>query len=195
MRGLTRGASTLIGVAAGGFLIWWAGSALPAEGDATIGEFWWAVGLIAAAGLIVALSQLLGGWTKWGRPRVSRNVLLLGFLPALVAGGWAVVAAEPGDHWLGSHVRDWSDDIGLESIVGDLATVWPALAFGVGLVLGLMFDTAGPRTEPVNGVRPGVAPAAAEPEDRRGPSSESETEVETPQPDDPTRVDVPRGEQ
>jgi hypothetical protein len=192
MRGLTRGASTLIGVAAAGFLIWWAGSALPAEGAATIGEFWWAVGLIAAAGLIVALSQLVGGWTKWGRPRVSGNVFLLGFLPALVAGGWAVVAAEPGNHWLGSHVRDWSDDIGLEGLVGDLAKVWPALAFGVGLVLGLTFDTAGPRTEPVpDDLRPDVTRTAAEPEDRREPPREREPEVETPQSDAPTRVDAP----
>ena len=153
MRGLTRGAMTLIGVAVAGFLIWFGASALPSEGDASIGEFWWAVGLIAAAGLTMALSQLLGGWTKWGRPRISRNVFLFGFVPALIAGGWAVVAAEPGDHWLGSHVRSWSDDIGLESLVGDLAKVWPAIAFGVGLVLGLTLDTSGPRTEPVGADR------------------------------------------
>jgi hypothetical protein len=148
MQGLTRGAMTLVGVVVAGFLIWWGATALPAEGDATIGEFWWAAALIAAAGLVMALSQLLGGWTKWGRPRISGNVFLLGFLPALIAGGWVVVAAEPGDHWLGSHVRDWSDDIGLEGLVGDLAKVWPVLAFGVGLAFGLTFDTTGPRTEP-----------------------------------------------
>ncbi len=145
MRGLTRGAATLLGVAVAGFLIWWGASALPAEGDATRGEFWWAVALIAAAGLVMALSQLLGGWTKWGWPHISGNVFLLGFLPALIAGGWAVAAAEPGEHWLGRHVRDWSDDIGLESLVGDLVKVWPALAFGVGLVLGLTLDTTGRR--------------------------------------------------
>ena len=61
MQGLTRGAMTLFGVVVAGFLIWWGASALPGEGDATIGEFWWAAGLIAAAGLIMALSQLLGG--------------------------------------------------------------------------------------------------------------------------------------
>src|SRR5215211_4517407 len=92
MQGLTRGAMTLLGVVGAGFLIWWGASALPGEGDATIGEFWWAAALIAAAGLIMALSQLLGGWTKWGRPRISGNVFLLGFLPALIAGGWVVLA-------------------------------------------------------------------------------------------------------
>jgi hypothetical protein len=175
---------TLIGVVVAGFLIWWGASALPSEGDATIGEFWWAVALIAAAGLVMALSQLLGGWTKWGRPRISGNVFLLGFLPALIAGGWAVVAAESGDHWLGSHVRNWSDDIGLESIVEDLAKVWPALAFGVGLVLGLTFDTADRRREPVPAdERTAVAPATGEPEDRRVPVGEQEKEVRTPEPE------------
>jgi hypothetical protein len=175
VRGLTRGATTLIGVAVAGFLVWWGASALPAEGDATIGEFWWAASLIAAAGLIVALSQLVGGWTKWGRPRISRNVLLVGFLPALIAGGWVVVAAESGDHWLGSHVRDWSRDIGLESVVEDLVKVWPALAFGVGLVLGLAFDTAGPRKEPVSEVE-------------RPRDGEREAAAKTPEPEAPTGV-------
>src|SRR4029453_11737041 len=108
MQGLTRGAMTLFGVVVAGFLIWWGASALPSEGDASLGEFWWAAALIAAAGLIMALSQLLGGWTKWGWPRVSGNVFLLGFLPALIAGGWVVAAAEAGDHWLRSPPRGWA---------------------------------------------------------------------------------------
>jgi hypothetical protein len=203
MQGLTRGAMTLIGVAAAGFLIWWATTALPSEGDATLGEFWWAVALIAAAGLVLALSQLLGGWTKWGRPGVSGNVFLLGFLPALIVGGWAVLAAEPGDHWLGSHVRDWSNDIGLEGLVGDLSKAWPALAFGVGTVLGLTLDTSGPRREPVEAAAPAEAPAPAEPAppapaEREAwgvPAGERQTEVQRPAPEAPTRVDVPRREE
>lgn len=190
MQGLTRGAMTLLGVVVAGFLIWWGASALPGEGDPTIGEFWWAAGLIATAGLIMALSQLLGGWTKWGWPRVSGKVFLLGFLPALIAGGWVVVAAEPGDHWLGSHVRDWSDDIGLENLVGDLVKAWPALAFGVGLAFGFTFDTTGPRTEPAlepgrppideDAGDPGLGARNREPDDRRVPSGEGETQPETP---------------
>jgi hypothetical protein len=201
MPGLTRAAMTLVGVVVAGFLIWWGASALPREGDATIGEFWWAAGLIAAAGLIMALSQLLGGWTKWGWPRISGNVFLLGFLPALIAGGWVVVAAEPGDHWLGSHVRDWSDDIGLENLVGDLMKAWPALAFGVGLALGLTFDTTGPRTKPVpepgrapieeDAGQPGPEARNREPDERRV----SIGEEETPQPDAPPRSGPPRPEE
>lgn len=200
MQGLTRGAMTLFGVVVAGFLIWWGASALPGEGDASIGEFWWAAGLIAAAGLIMALSQLLGGWTKWGWPRVSGNVFLLGFLPALIAGGWVVVAAEPGDHWLGSHVRDWSDDIGLENLVGDLMKAWPALAFGVGLAFGLTFDTTGRTTKPVP--EPGRPPieedagepgleAGREPNHRRVPTREGAT----PQPEAPPRSGEPGREE
>ena len=201
MQGLTRGAATLIGVAAAGFLIWFGASALPSRGEATIGEFWWAVGLIAAAGLVMALSQLLGGWTKWGRPHISRNVFLLGFLPALIAGGWVVLAAEPANHWLGSHVRDWSNDLGLESLVGDLLKAWTAIAFGVGLALGLSFDTAGPRRETE---RPVVEEADAPPEreavdgepDRQPvPAGDRKAEGEPPEPEAPTRSDVTRREE
>jgi hypothetical protein len=160
MTGLTRGALTLIGVAVAGFLIWLGADALPGgRGEASTGEFWWAATFIALAGLTMALSQLLGGWTKWGWPRVSFNVFLLGFLPALIVGGWVVAAGEPGDAWLGSHVRDWSEDIGIEGLVGDLLKVWPAVAFGVGLTFGLTFDTTGPRTDSVRWRRRRKVPA------------------------------------
>ena len=45
---------------------------------------------------MIALSQLLGGWTKWGWPQVSGKVFLVGFLPTLIAGGWILAAQEPG---------------------------------------------------------------------------------------------------
>ena len=200
MRGLTRGAATLIGVAVAGFLIWFGATALPSDGDATIGEFWWAVALIAAAGLVMALSQLLGGWTKWGRPHISRNVFLLGFLPALIAGGWVVLAAEPANHWLGSHVRDWSDDIGLESLVADLLKVWPAIAFGVGLALGLSFDTTGPRDAERRTVEEAEAPpervaVESEPDRQAVPADDRKAEGEPPEPEAPTRADVTRREE
>jgi hypothetical protein len=103
------------------------------------------MGLVAAAGLTMALSQLLGGWTKWGWPRVSGNVFLIAFLPVLIAGGWILAAGEPGDHWLGSHARSWSDDLGIGGVVQDLTFMVPAIAFGIGLVYGFTFDTTGPR--------------------------------------------------
>ena len=200
MHGLTRGAMTLVGVAVAGFLIWFGASALPGERDASLGEFWWAAGLIAAAGLAMALSQLLGGWTKWGSPRISGNVFLLGFLPALIAGGWIVAASEPGDHWLGSHVRSWSDDIGLESLVGDLMKAWPALAFGVGIAFGLTFDTTGSRAEEPIGSRRRrtVGAAAGQPEAHDDESDDGRARIrdeEAPQPESSPRSGEPRREE
>jgi hypothetical protein len=141
MYGLTRGAITLIGVLVAGFLLWLGTQILPD----TRGEYWAALGLVAAAGLTMALSQLLGGWTKWGWPRVSGKVFLLGFVPALILGGWVLAAGEPGDGFFARNVGSWSDDIGIGGVVDDLTTMIPAIAFGVGLVFGFTFDTTGPR--------------------------------------------------
>jgi MFS family permease len=146
MYGLTRATLTLIGAAVVGVLLWLATTILPdSVADASQGEYWAAFGLVALGGVAMALSQLLGGWTKWGWPRVSGNVFLLGFLPALVAGGWILAAHEPGNYWLGRHVRSWSGDIGIDGLVDDLGLMVPAIAFGIGLVFGLAFDTTGPR--------------------------------------------------
>jgi len=145
MYGLTRGALTLIGAGAAGVLLWLGANMVPNDEFLSMGEYWATAGLIAAAGLTMALSQLLGGWTKWGWPRLSGNVLLIAFLPVLIAGGWILAATEPGEHWLGGHVRNWSDDLGIGTLVGELTLMFPAVAFGIGLVFGLTFETTGPR--------------------------------------------------
>jgi MFS family permease len=146
MYGLTRATLTLVGVTAAGVLIWLATQIIPGElASASRGEYWAALGLVALGGLAIALSQLLGGWTKWGWPRISGNVFLLGFLPTLIVGGWILAAQEPENYWLGRHVRDWSGDIGIEGLVTDLGLMIPAIALGIGLVFGLTFDTTGPR--------------------------------------------------
>lgn len=166
MYGLTRGAMTLIGVVVAGFLVWLGVDPLSDESTGK-GEYWWAVLMCALAGLAMALSQLLGGWTKWGWPRISLNVFLLGFVPALIAGGWVLLYGQPESGVLVGDVRDWSNDLGIDGLMGDLATAVLAIAFGLGLVFGLTLDTTGPivrrrREEP--------APAAAtdgDPEDDR----------------------------
>ena len=146
MYGMTRATLTLIGAATAGVLVWFATQVIPDDlTSAARGEYWAALGLVALAGLAIAVSQLLGGWTKWGWPRVSGNVFLLGFLPTLIAGGWILAAQEPGNYWLGRHVRSWSGDLGIEGLVGDLGLMIPAIALGIGLVFGLTFDTTGPR--------------------------------------------------
>jgi len=156
--GLTRAATTLIGVVAAGLLLWLGTQVLPGSEEATSGEYWATVGLVAAAGLTMALSQLLGGWTKWGWPRVSGMVFLLGFLPALILGGWLLAGGEPGSYWLGRHVRGWSDDMGIDGFVGDLKIMFPAIAFGIGLVFGFTFDTTGPRVRTTGAPAAGAVP-------------------------------------
>jgi MFS family permease len=155
MYGLTRATATLIGAALAGLLVWLAADAFDDggifEADET-GRYWATVGLLAAAGLVMALSQLLGGWTKWGMPRLSLPVFLVGFVPALIAGLWLLLYVDPGDYWLANKIRDWSNDLGIEDLAQDLGQLFPAIAFALGLVLGFTLDTSGPRvpsTEPV----------------------------------------------
>lgn len=140
MIGVTRGISTLAGAAVAGILLWFATQI----GIQTAGEHWATYGLIAAAGLTMALSQILGGWTKWGWPRFSTGVFALGFLPVLLAGGWVLLARQPAD-WF--NTSNWSRDLGIYGAVSDLGNILPAIAFGIGLVFGLSFDTAGPRRD------------------------------------------------
>ena len=138
MIGVTRGLATLAGAAVAGVLIWFATQV----GAETSGAYWATYGLIAAAGLAMALSQIFGGWTKWGWPRFSIGVFLLGFLPVLAAGGWVLLARQPGD-WM--NTSNWSRDAGIDGLVDDLGNILPAIAFGIGLAFGLSFDTSGPR--------------------------------------------------
>src|ERR1044072_503200 len=98
MYGLTRATPTLRAAAAGGLLIWFATQI----NDQHLGGFWAVYGLIAGAGLLMALSQLLGGWTKWGWPRLSATFLLLAFLPLPTLSLWFLLAAPPG----GGRVHD-----------------------------------------------------------------------------------------
>lgn len=147
MIGLTRGFSTLAGAAVAGILLWFATQV----GAETASEYWATYGLVAAAGVTMALSQILGGWTKWGWPRFSIGVALLGFLPVLLVGGWVLLARQPAD-WM--NTSNWSRDLGVFDLVADLGNILPALAFGIGLTFGLSFDTAGPR--PVVEEHPGA---------------------------------------
>ena len=89
MYGLTRATVTLISAAIAGLLIWLATQI----GSGSNGEYWATYGLVAAAGLVMALSQLLGGWTKWGWPRISISVLLWAFIPVAIVVLWMGSAA------------------------------------------------------------------------------------------------------
>jgi hypothetical protein len=145
MYGLTRATTTLLAAAAGGLLIWFATQI----DDQHLGGFWAAYGLIAGAGLLMALSQLLGGWTKWGWPRLSATFLLTAFVPIAFVSLWIILAAEPGNGWFHNHVLSWSGDLHIRGLVDDLQKYVPVFAFGIGLVFGYSFDTTGPRTAAV----------------------------------------------
>jgi hypothetical protein len=140
MYGLTRATVTLIAAAVAGLLIWIGTQITPN----TNGKYWVDLGLVAAAGLVMALSQLLGGWTKWGWPRLSGNVFLLAFVPVLIVVGWILLYDQKNGNWLRDHVQSWSGDIHVRRFVEDMGKYLPVLAFGAGLVLGYSFDTTGP---------------------------------------------------
>lgn len=140
MMGLTRGPVTLIAAGCAGLVIWLATQV----NDSTTGGYWAAYGLIAGAGLIMAVSQVAGGWTKWGWPRISPGVLLFALLPVAVCVLWIACTGQPHSNWFRSHALNWSGDIGIGGLVHDFIEYLGALAFGLGLVLGLTVDTAPP---------------------------------------------------
>jgi hypothetical protein len=142
---LVRALFTLLGIGAAGLLIW-----VASYFDLTsTSEFWYAMGLIAAAGVALGLSQLFGGWTKWGIPVLSPGVFLLAFIPTLIVVGWVLLTVQPDGGWQHDRFAGWSSDLGITSFVNDLGAFPAALAMGAGLVLAFSFDTTGPRRRDV----------------------------------------------
>ena len=138
---VVRGVVTLLGIAGAGFLVW-----LATTFDlASTREYWAAMAILAGAGVVLGLSQLIGGWTKWGAPTISPGVLLIGFLPTFVVVGGILVATRPTGTSGGDQVAGWIGDIGLDGVAGDLIVFQGVLAFGLGIVFTFVFDTRGPR--------------------------------------------------
>lgn len=142
---VVRGLTTLLGVAAAGVLVWIAST----FDLASTGEYWTAMGILAGAGACLGLSQLLGGWTKWGTPTISPGVFLLAFLPTFVVVGGILVATRPTGTDEGEQVAEWIRDIGLGGLAEDLIVFQGVLAFGLGIVLTFTLDTRGPRSRTV----------------------------------------------
>ena len=193
MVGTTRGIATLLGAAVAGFLLWLAAQI----GTETAGDYWATYGLVVAAGLTMALSQVLGGWTKWGWPRLSPGVFLLGFLPVAIVGLWLLFSRQPGDP--GLDTAAWSDNLGVDGVVRDLGELLPAVAFMIGLTLGFVFDTSGPRLRPAPG-QPIERPFEQPAETTAAPRDEEPTVVEERSAaDEPLtaerRADLARGEE
>lgn len=158
----TRGLTTLAAAGGAGVLLWVA----TLVGQPTDGRFWAEMGIVAGAGLAIALSQVIGGWTKGLRLRLSPGTLALAFLPTLIVVGWIMMASQPHGGWYQGTFHRWTSDIGMLGLVHDLALWHGVLAFGFGLVLGLSFDTVpalAPAAEPMAAPIPGRTAAANEP--------------------------------
>jgi len=140
-RNTVRGLFTLLGVVAAAVLLWLA-SYLNLD---STNEFWGAMGLVAAAGLALVLAQVFGGWTKWGLPKISMAVLLLGWVPAALATGWILLTVQPANGWQQGRLESWSDTLGILDLVRDIGVFQAAVALGFGAVTGFIFDTTGPR--------------------------------------------------
>lgn len=164
----TRGLTTLAAAGAAGVLLW----AATLVGQRSDGRFWAEMGIVAGAGLVLALSQVIGGWTKGLRLRMSPGTLILALLPVLVVVGWILMATQPRHGWYQGTFESWSRRASLAGLVHDLALWHGVLAFGFGLVLGLSFDTV-PALEPVTA--PAPAAAAATPAPARAASNEPVT--------------------
>jgi hypothetical protein len=150
----TRGLATALAAGLAGVLLWLA----TLVGVQTVDRFWESMGLVAAAGLVVALSQVIGGWTKGHGVRVSPGTFLLAFVPVLVCVGWILTATQPGSGWHEGTVVRWSHQLGIFGLVHDLGLWHGVLAFGLGLMLGLTLDTVPsavvePVAEPVPATR------------------------------------------
>lgn len=133
----TRGLTTVAAVGTAGVLLW----AATLVGQHSDGRFWAEMAIVAGAGLVVAISQVVGGWTKGLRVRISLGTLALAFLPALIVVGWILMASQPTHGWYQGTFETWSRHAGLLGLVHDLALWHGVLAFGFGLVLGMSFDT------------------------------------------------------
>jgi hypothetical protein len=132
----TRGLTTAAAAGVAGLLLWVA----TRVGQSTDGRFWAEMAIVAAAGLVLAVSQHIGGWTKGLRLRLSPGTFVFGFLPVLVCVGWILMASQPGHGWNEGRIVSWTGSIGLTGLVHDLGLWNGVLAFGFGLVLGLSVD-------------------------------------------------------
>ena len=56
-----------------------------------------------------------------------------------------LLAGQPSANWFQEHITDWSGSLSIDGLVDDLRTYLGVLAFGLGLVFGFTFDTAGPQ--------------------------------------------------
>ncbi len=133
----SRGLTLALAAALAGFGLWGA----TRVGTQTPGRFWIAMAIVGAAGLLLALANHVGTWTKGLRLRLSPSTFVLAFLPVLVCVGWILVAGQPGGSgWQEGRVDSWSNSIGILGVVQSIGLWHGVLAFALGLMLGLSLD-------------------------------------------------------
>ena len=162
----SRGLTLALAAALAGLGLWGAAEV----GTQNTGRFWIAMAIVAGAGLVLALANHVGTWTKGLRMRISPSTFVIAFLPVLVCVGWILVATQPGSGWQEGRVDHWSNSIGIMGIVKSVGLWHGVLAFGFGLVLGQCFDGV-----PAPAVEEGPVYAGAEPVADRPPADEPVT--------------------
>ena len=171
----SRGLTLALAAALAGLGLWGATQI----GMQTTGRFWLSMAVVAGAGLLIALANHVGTWTKGLRLRLSPGTFVLAFVPVLIVAGWILVATQPGNGWEGGRLHSWSTSIGILGVVHSLGLWHGVLAFSIGLMFGLSFDgVPAPVEEDVAPAYAEGSPAADEPvaaerrySARRGPAT------------------------
>jgi len=132
----SRGLTLALAAALAGLGLWGAAQV----GTQTTGRFWLAMTIVAGAGLLIALANHVGTWTKGLTMRLSRGTFALAFVPVFVCVGWILLASQPGSGWQEGRIDSWSNSIGIFGIVHSIGLWHGVLAFGFGLMLGLSLD-------------------------------------------------------
>ncbi len=157
----SRGLTLAFAAALAGLALWGATQV----GTQTTSRFWIAMAVVAGAGLLIALANHVGTWTKGLRLRMSPGTFALAFLPVLVCVGWILLANQPGNGWQEGRLDSWSNSIGILGVVHSIGLWHGVLAFALGLMLGLSLDGV---PAPIEEAEPAYAgavppPAADEP--------------------------------
>ena len=193
----SRGLTLAFAAALAGLGLWGAAQV----GTQTQGRFWIAMAIVGAAGLLLALANHVGTWTKGLRLRLSPGTFIVALLPVLVCVGWLLIASQPGKGWQEGRIDSWSNSIGILGLVHSLGLWRGVLAFAFGLMLGLSLDGV-PAPEPTADTADGFVgprsmpgrPAADEPvaaerhwDARRGPDGQPANPADEPR----TRSRIP----
>ena len=158
MNAMSRPLATLAAAAAGGAGLWLAGH----WDTNTNGGYWAVLGVVAAAGLLLGLSQLRSPDAN------APGMLLLVWLPVTVAAGWVLVYEQPVANTFRDHVRSWSADIGIADVVNYVSPFTAVLALAIGLVFGFTLLASWAMVEarePVVEEEPAAEPVATVPVD------------------------------